>query len=359
MRTSATRTTGKGAGNIKTQRSGRSSSPVKAPGDLGFTAGKKMQYKGTLPAIDVPRLSGPDKALIRDLKKIWSGRGILPRAIDSEIQGLLGELDPIQPWMLADDDDALLSRDRGVLLYELDDVKDVLERSARCGELEKAELAWNTDVHSPILRLALKGQRTLQAETISQAPICRDLLPKDLSGCVVGDKMVDFCILFANLEAEEPRVFHHIRDLVGKETHEPLRTVNQSVSTSLILQPSALPIKTKGNELEAKVQLQSWTFAWLARMRRFLYLRSLPPGAQDAIMAKLSFPVRIVYCSSWHLYLFRDTPDAVVMYKAVDLGDTHSVLGISKLLASLRRLADWAKGPFWMWIKDDIPAYPK
>ena len=335
---------------------------MKAPSDLGFTAGKKMQYKGTLPAADMLKLSGPDRALIRDLKRIWSGQGILPRSIDGEIQALLGELDPIQPWMLADNDDTLLSRDRGILLYELDDVKDVLERSARCDELEKAELAWNTDVHSPVLRLALKGQRTLQAETISQASICRDLLPKDLSGCVVGDKMVDFCILFANLEAEEPLVFHYIRDLVGKETHEQLRTVNQSVSTSLILQPSALPIETKassGNELEAKVQLQSWTFAWLARMRRFLHLRLLQPRDQDAIMAKLSFPVIIVSCSSWHLYLFCDTPDAVVMYKVVDLGDTLSVLGIYKLLASLRRLADWAKGPFWTWFKDDILAYPE
>ncbi len=85
-----------------------------------------MQYKGTLPASDMLKLPDPDKALIRDLKKIWSGRGILPRAVDGEIQALLGELDLIQPWMLADDDDALLSRDHGVLLYELDDVKDVL-----------------------------------------------------------------------------------------------------------------------------------------------------------------------------------------------------------------------------------------
>jgi hypothetical protein len=307
-------------------------------------------------------LSAADRSLIRQLGMISTGQGILPRCLRDDLQALVGELRPIQPWMLAgDNDDPLLSRDQQVLRYELDDACEILERSVRCDELEEAELAWNTDVHSPILRLALKGQRTLQAKTVSQASICRPLLPRDLSGCVVGDKMVDFCILFANLEAEEPAVLHHIRELVGKERDEQLRTVNPSTSTSLVLQPFAVAIETNratsGNELEAKAQLQSCMFAWLARMRRFLHLRQLDEGDQDAIMAKLSFPVIIVNGSCWHLYLFRDTPHAVVMYKVVSLGDTHSLLGLYQLLASVRTLATWAKGPFWTWFKQDILAY--
>lgn len=76
---------------------------------------------------------------------------------------------------------------------------------------------------------------------------------------------------------------------------------------------------------------------------------------QDGIVAKLNLPGIIVSCSCWHLYLFRDTPDAVVMYKAVGLGDTHSLLGIYQLPASLRTLTTWAKGPFWTWFKKDVP----
>ena len=351
-RSSATRITS--AGGAGTQRSGRSASPVKAPSGLRFTADKEIRYKGALPAAEMADLSAADTSLIRHLGRISTGQGVLPRCLSDEMQALVGELSPIQPWMLAgENDDPLLSRDPHVLRYELYDACEILERSVRCDELEAAELAWNTDVHSPILRLALKGQRTLQAETVSQASICRPLLPRDLSGRVVGDKMVDFCILFANLEAEEPAVWHHIRELVGKEKDEQLRTINQSTSTSLVLQPFAVAIETKatsGSELEAKAQLQSWIFAWLARMRRFLHLRGLDGRVQDAIMAKLSFPVIIVNCSCWHHYLFRDTPTAVVMYKFVRLGDTHSLLGTYQLQASLRTLATWAKGPFWTWL---------
>jgi hypothetical protein len=361
-RSSATRITS--AGGARTQRSGRSASPVKAPSGPRLTVDKEIRYKGALLAAEMADLSAVDTSLIRHLGRISTGQGILPRCLNDDIQALAGDLSPIQPWMLAgENDDPLLSRDPHVLLYELYDAYEILDRSVRCDELEEAELAWNTDVHSPILRLALKGQRTLQAETVSLASICRPLLPpRDLSGRVVGDKMVGFCILFANLEAEEPAVLHHIRDLVGQERDEQLRTINQSTSTSLVLQPFAVAIETKatsGSELEAKAQLQSYMFTWLARLRRFLHLRGLNERDQDAIMAKLSFPVIIVNCSCWHLYLFRDTPTAVAMYKVVRLGDTHSLLGIYQLLASLRMLATWAKGPFWKWFKQDVLAYVK
>src|SRR6187551_2168695 len=61
-------------------------------------------------------------------------------------------------------------------------------------------------------------------------------------------------------------------------------------------------------------------------------------------------------CSSWRLYLIKDSPTAVTMYNTLDLGTTHSILGIYRLLASLRRLATWAEGPFWTWFKQYILA---
>ncbi|KAK1825913.1 hypothetical protein QBC39DRAFT_376986 [Podospora conica] len=178
--------------------------------------------------------------MIQHLAKISTGQGILPRALRDEMQALVDELPPppIQPWILAgDSDEPLLLRDEHVLRFELDEARDILQRSARCDEQQDTE----------------------HAQTVSQAFICRALLPRNMSGSFIGNKMVDFCILFGNLEAEEPAVLHHIRELVGSERDDRLQTANQSILTSLVLQPSAVAIETKatsGNGLEAKVQLQ-------------------------------------------------------------------------------------------------------
>jgi hypothetical protein len=62
-------------------------------------------------------------------------------------------------------------------------------------------------------------------------------------------------------------------------------------------------------------------------MHRFLHVRSVDEIEADAAMAKLGFPVIIVSCSSWHLYLIKDSPADVTMYSVLELGDTHSGAG--------------------------------
>jgi len=106
-----------------------------------------------------------------------------------------------------------------------------------------------------------------------------------------------------------------------------------------------------------KSQLLQWTSAWLTQKRRFLHARSVDQVEADAAMAKLGIPVIFVSCRTWHLYLIKDSSAAVTMYSILELGDTHSVLGVYKLLSSVRRLAEWAKGPFWSWFKQDILAF--
>jgi len=189
---------------------------------------------------------------------------------------------------------------------------------------------------------------------------CRELLPKNLAVEEPEAKLVDLSI---NVRPEmEPAVAEHIRLLLAAEP-VALRTINQSLYKLLCWRPSAVCIETKGaasggtNELEARSQLLQWTSAWLTRMRRFLHARSVGQIGADAAMAKLGFPVIIVSCSAWHLYLIKDTSAAVTMYSILELGNTHSVLGIYKLLSSLRRLAEWANGPFWSWFKQDILAF--
>ena len=135
-------------------RKDRSRSPVKSPLDLQFSA-KHLRYEAVPPAT----LSDDDRALIRDLNKISAvGHGTIPSSLRQEIQDAAGELDEIEPWMLADD-----GRSIELLGGELKHVKDVLLYSVDCDEMEMSEAAWNTDVHMPLLRLALEGFPTLRA----------------------------------------------------------------------------------------------------------------------------------------------------------------------------------------------------
>lgn len=350
-----------GATDPKSQSAGgarktRARSPVKSPLDLRFAV-KPLRYEAALPTASPASLSDVDKALIRDLKKISSGQGTIPPPMQKKIQDAAGELDEIALWMLADD--ASVHRDATLLHREFEDIKELLAHSVDCDEMEMSEAAWNTNVHMPLLRLALQGFPALKASNITSARPCRELLPKNLTGDETEAKLVDLSI---NLLADsEPDVEERIRALVAAEPAIQLRTINQSLYKPLCLRPSALCIETKGasggtDGLEARSQILQWTSAWLTRMRRFLQARSVNTLEANAIMAKLGFPVIVVSCSSWHLYLVRDTATAVTMYNILDLGNTHSLLGIYKLLSSLRRLAGWAKGPYWAWFKDDILA---
>ncbi|KAK0643312.1 hypothetical protein B0T16DRAFT_179710 [Cercophora newfieldiana] len=341
------------------QKGSRSRSPVKSPLDLQFTT-KPLRYEPALPAVSATSsiLSNVDKSLLRDLKKIATGQGTIPRSVQHEVEGVLGELDEVMSWMLKNDDED------GIVLpglrREFDDVKDLVARSIECDVMEMSEAAWNTDVHMPLLHLALRGSPAVGAYNITTARPCRELLPKSLAVEESEAKLVDLSI---NVRPEmEPAVAEHIRLLLAAEP-VALRTINQSLYKLLCWRPSAVCIETKGaasggaNELEARSQLLQWTSAWLTRMRRFLSARSVDQIEADATMAKLGFPVIIVSCSAWHLYLIKDTSAAVTMYSILELGDTHSVLGIYKLLSSLQRLAEWAKGPFWSWFKQDILAF--
>ena len=58
-----------------------------------------------------------------------------------------------------DEDDTVLLR----LRREFDDIKDLVARSIECDVMEMSEAAWNTDVHMPLLHLALRGSPAVGA----------------------------------------------------------------------------------------------------------------------------------------------------------------------------------------------------
>ncbi|KAK0634152.1 hypothetical protein B0T14DRAFT_86963 [Immersiella caudata] len=144
-----------------------------------------------------------------------------------------------------------------------------------------SEAAWNTDVHMPLLHLALQGSPAVGAYNMSvqhlsilhpllatihrtTAGPCRELLPKNLAAEESEAKLVDPSI---NIRPEtEPAVAEHIRLLLAAEP-ATLRIINKSLHKLLCRRPSAVCIETKGaasgsaNELEARSQLLQYTSA--------------------------------------------------------------------------------------------------
>ncbi|KAK1826485.1 hypothetical protein QBC39DRAFT_376495 [Podospora conica] len=356
---SATRPTAYSA-SAGSKKSSRSRSPVKSPLDLRF-ATKPLRYEVALPPASAKSsiLSNVDKSLLRDLKSIAKGYGTIPRPVQHDVEAVLDELEEVTCGMLKDDDNDQDSTVLPRLRREFEDVQDLVARSIACERIEMSEAAWNTDVHMPLLHLALRGSPALGAYNITTARPCRDLLPKTYAAEESEAKLVDLSI---NIRLEtEPAVQEHILLLLAAED-AALRTINQSLYKLLCSQPSAVCIETKGSssggtEGEARTQLLQWTSAWLTRMRRLLSTRSVDQDQADVVMAKLGFPVIIVLGDMWHLYLIKDTSAAVTMYRIEALGTTRSVLGVYQLLACLQRLAEWARGPFWSWFKEDILAF--
>ena len=128
-----------------------------------------------------------------------------------------------------------------------------LARSIECNVMEMSVAAWNTDVHMPLLHLALLASLLIASPSMAcltcwhpasimpdrtTAQPCRELLPKNLTVEQSEAKLVDLSI---NVRPEmEPAVAEHIRLLLPNQLLS-----NQSPYKLLCWWPSAVYIETK------------------------------------------------------------------------------------------------------------------
>ncbi|KAL2178466.1 uncharacterized protein P884DRAFT_258571 [Thermothelomyces heterothallicus CBS 202.75] len=154
--------------------------------------------------------------------------------------------------------------------------RSIKDRARECLALRRAEAAWNTKVHEPLLELALSRQHTsVIYENATSARILPCFLPYLITGEVAEGKMVDF-VLAPNFGSESEldiAIQNKLVELAKQMRSSGLVSahlcVNQTDYPPLMRSPAAVTIETKvgGASLEeGRLQLGVWTAAWHRRM---------------------------------------------------------------------------------------------
>lgn len=261
-----------------------------------------------------------------------------------------------------------------------------------CAHENQSEASWDALVHHPILRLALAGRRVRSwnaYETLSPqksfcianmmianprkaASIIPDLVPRALyTNKPVHSHGVDFSITVEPSPEEGQAIMSVLLDHPRE-----MRSISQTMYDPLRLWPSAIAV-AGGVEDEAIIRLTVWTKAWMDRMATLgIYASNGTPPT----------PLLRVHGGVWFLDLaWEETDEERGLVKSgtsgvgpgsiggkdlegqqqksalnfmtslptgAPIGNTTTLIGACELVAAIRRLADWAEGPFLTWFTD-------
>ncbi|GKU08814.1 unnamed protein product [Fusarium langsethiae] len=301
--------------------------------------------------------------LYNELYMVIKEQAILPpnlkRIMDAEALNRA----KILPYMWQENDDPEQDHD---LRYEHARIKKILAEAAESSTMTKAEAAWNTHIHCPVLDIALDPIPSTKAENITTAQIFRDFRPRsheqawssasssaasshssirsDDTGTWTEPepssvhKMVDFALVLKPDDALESKI-----NLFLKK--QEYFTLNQTMYDPLSQRSAPVFIETKtsaGVVDRSHVQLAIWTAAWYQRLR-----------AARSTKSPIAIPVIQVHGNVWTVMFAVDDNDKILLLdQSVRIGDTANVVGIYQLLASLRVIAKWIDTTFRTWLSD-------
>ena len=219
---------------------------------------------------------------------------------------------------------------------------EILGRAKHCHELQLPEYSWNSEVHSSILWLALRGHwmsqgieyRDVMAAKVTDA----SLLPVAASGSAMQSQMVDYAIIMKGLPGLREKIRAKLRAEGGP-------SINHTSASYIKYDPIAVSIETKRANIEedkARLQLAMWVAAHFARLRQLSpYATTFP-----------TLPLLIVQGHDWKLLLAEPKEDrSIVIHLDLKLGSTNSVVGIFQIIAAVQRLAQWINKDYRPWFE--------
>ncbi|KAK7509448.1 uncharacterized protein IWZ02DRAFT_156979 [Phyllosticta citriasiana] len=282
------------------------------------------------------------------LETCWA---IIPPRLKSEIeeQPQLKRLGLREENYRSEDDRSAMD-----ILREYGVAMDVLAAARKYDADGGHESSWNSEVHTPLLRAALKGLDTvdladmMKAKTHPQTLV--SYLPAANMQIMASRKMVDYAIVL-NVGPSWP-LYDRLRSVLQQDDES--KFINASDQPGLHLRPIAIGIETKRpkncDRNEAEAQLTVWATLQLRRVRQVIGNDQQLPG----------FPVLLVLGHCWDIYFVipsgNDAKDEVRLYGPSLIGHTRSFLGVYRLLGSLRALYKWVGTDFKAWWDDMIPA---
>ena len=337
----------------------RSRSPTKRLGDFQFSDMPVDPQAWSSDAIP-PEL----KDLITDMEDIGSKVGIIPLEVKDRIAATKEIVRDFQ-WAKEDgrhrDKEAEeKATDRitgglghGLFWYR---VSMIHRATIECLVGSDPEPAWNSEVHSSILRLALEGHwegEEVWYKDITVARISnKSLVPWNIATGAMQSKMVDYAIVINPSQRfiGDPSKLLHNHIIEKLRVENAGASINQTAAEWVRFKPIAVNVETKKGavgEDEAHVQLGTWLTAQYSRLRQLM-----PDKAQTKLP---SFPVLSVQGQRWLLRIASlQENERIHLIKELYLGDTGSIVGVYQVIAAIRRIARWISEDYRPWFEREI-----
>ncbi|SCO92822.1 uncharacterized protein FRV6_16950 [Fusarium oxysporum] len=279
------------------------------------------------------------KAFIKKMKQVAKGRGMLSPSVRDAIAGHSNE------DVAELDDDFYFSSDRDLLGHtpSLEEVTEIHQAAAECQGYDHAETTWNSWVHSPVLRLALKDPGSSVFRQIVGYMPCStaSILPDYLPSLKIAKK-VDFCIY---IDPAYDQKHSGSSTLISSMCDRMVDgSINHTDYTPLAERPLAVSIETKKlgeNWNKATLQMSVSQAAQWNLIHEITVPGTRPNEALDYI------PGIIIQGHNWFLVITTREGKKTVFWNKLDLGATDTIEGIYKLVYGLQVLREWARETYW------------
>lgn len=332
-------------GDSESTTSNRSSSPRKARFDMQLA---KVSVKNTTFGAPGRELPASANDLYRAIRSIDLHRHVLPSAIRSIIKNTVEDLDEDMYYNISSDD----TEDPQIHHARWQRILRVLDAARECKDGDYPKSAWNSEVHSRVLRIALEGRESTQVwyKDLTSARISeRGLLP-NIPGFSPKLKMVDYGIVI------QPTVDSILEASIERLCREQqLESVNQTNPNHVRFTPMAVSIVTKRAAIEedqAILQLNNWVSAHFAKLDSLVGSYAPNEKAKAEVKAKATMPILPlvkIQGHDWKLLIAEKKTDLILIHGELAIGSTQSHLGVYQILAALRRLARWVNDEYRPW----------
>ncbi|RYP25555.1 hypothetical protein DL767_008342 [Monosporascus sp. MG133] len=353
---------------------GRAKSPIKTMADLSIAAKPPRLCSGREAPV-------PDdvRQLHAQLDLIQTGKALIPADVSDFFYGPNSQL---RDWQIDTNprSDAQMAADR----HEVGQTFDIFAEAERVFFEDHTEPSWNSEVHSPLFRLALADIGNVRYFNMSVLPypgpprfllifirtayalamclsnfsiICSSRATISPAFVSLDDnlqsKLVDYSI---NLDPKPgSRADAAIRDTLRAQ-HHAARTLTPTMYPPVRMRPQAVAIETKTDKSSSEplAQLCTWAGATFRRTRQLMITvtAEIGVGQKDIDAVPIITHPLVQACGhDWKLWYARDTPDEMVVHGPFAIGSTGSLLDTYKLVRSIRALGEWTAGPFRQWLE--------
>lgn len=325
----------------------RPKSPSKAETDLQLSDIAVDWYIFKTKGLELP---DETQTLLKDIRRIGKGFGVIPtvvkrRAMEHMIKEDGCQAEEISKNIFAGADRS--GHDQEMEENEVfDEVVDIQMAAADCRNDGVSEPEWNSAVHYPLIKLALKSywrSEGIWFHDISTARISdSSLLPGIASKAKkVQSKMVDYAMVIRPAEDLLDRIRDLLRNTDGF-------SINPTDARYVRFRPIGLSIETKRSAIDedkSNTQLGTWVSAHFAK------LSQLARGDGDLPL----LPLIMIQGNKWEFMIaHKVNARQIEIYRDQPLGDTGSLLGIYQLLVALGRLARWMDEVLRPWFEAHV-----